>query len=84
MSRTLARKDCAAVATALFPGASDDVPRTGFARWPARSRWHDFDDDDPHDRPMDGEEYEDFRWEEIPDDRQVFLPDELWDEDEWD
>lgn len=80
MSRALARNDFIAThgAAVLRPGPSvDDTPID-------RGRWHDVDDDDPCDRPMDDEEYEDFRWEEVPDDRQVFPPDELWDDDDWD
>jgi hypothetical protein len=80
MSGILVRNDFAALrgAAALCRWASDDSPR-----WPTRSRWHDFDDDEPCD-PSNDEDYEDFRWEEIPDNDRACPPDELWDDDDWD
>jgi hypothetical protein len=79
MSRTFARNDFSATR-----GAAGRVGPSVDGTPIDRVRWHDVDDDDPYDRPMDDEEYEDFRWEEVPDDRQVLLPDELWDDDDWD
>jgi len=50
----------------------------------ARSRWPDFEDDDnPFDPMDDDDDYEDFQWEEVPDNGQVLPPDELSDDD-WD
>jgi len=81
MPRTFDRNDRAALSRSPL----DDDPCNDRARRPLHARWHDFDDDDPYDPLMDDdEEYEDFRWEEIPDDCQAFPPDELWDEDDWD
>lgn len=61
-----------------------DRRRIDCACRPIRSRWHDFDDD-PDDPPMDDDEdYDDFRWEEVPDNGQAFPPDEPWDDDAWD
>jgi hypothetical protein len=50
-----------------------------------RARWRDFEGDDPYDPPTDDDEdYEAYRWEEVPDDGEALPPDELWDEDDWD
>lgn len=84
MSRTASCNHSAAPRStaARCPGPFD-CPGLTPARWPAHSRWHDFDSDDPYDPPMDDEDYEDFRWEEIPDGR-AFPPDEFWDDDDCD
>jgi len=83
MSRSASRNHSAARGnTAALRPDSSDGPRLIPVHWPAHSRWHDFDDDDPYDPPLDDEDYEDFRWEEIPDGR-AFPPDELWDDDDW-
>ena len=59
--------------------------RTNGAGRIARSRGHDFDDDHPYDPLMDDDEdYDDFRWEEVPDNGHASPPAEFWDDDDWD
>jgi len=83
MSHTLDRTfSVGAGAVSQCPSPSGDDQYIDSARGRVRSRWHDLDDDDPYDPPLDDDEdYEDFAWEEVPDDGQAFPPDELWDND---